>query len=57
MGIRTVNLTADNISIRSFGKIYEKCIVKVPAGFVEKYAIRLKDGGMPVTARIKEIKA
>ncbi len=55
--IRSKLINADGIAIRSFGKVYEKCIVKVPSGYVQKYAIRLKDGGMPVSVRIKAIRA
>ena len=55
--IRSTLLTSDGIAIRSFGKINPDCIVKVPSGYVSKYAYRLKDGGMPTSVRIKAIKS
>ena len=55
--IRTRQLTSDGVAIRSFGKVNTDCIVKVPTGYVKKYAFRLRDGGMPSSVRIKAIKS
>ena len=55
--IKTRLLKADGIAIKSFGKVNGKCIVSVPSGYIEKYAVRLKDGGIPTSVRMKTIKS
>lgn len=50
--IYSTHLTSDNIAEKSFKNVSSSVKVKVPSGYAAKYKVRLRDGGLPSTAKV-----